>query len=118
MGHFSYKKEHLSKIYTPEDTVGHHVFISLKALNTECWDLVLFVYTASVFGKFCTRMNLGNEIGQSVMVFCKPCRRITRLNNENVSYMHLSQLCSQSFGLGVGLFNKSRNNTLYQNRKN
>ena len=40
------------------------------------------------------------------------------MNNENVSYMHLSQLCSQSSGLGVVLFTKSRNNTLYQHREN
>ena len=40
------------------------------------------------------------------------------LNNENVRYMHLGQLCRQSFGLGVGLFTKSRNNTLYQCREN
>ena len=26
-----------------EDTVGYHVFVSMKALNTECWDPVLFV---------------------------------------------------------------------------
>ena len=26
-----------------EDTVGYHVFVSVKALNTECWDPVLFV---------------------------------------------------------------------------
>ena len=32
--------------------------------------------------------------------------------------MHLSRLCSQSFGLGVGLFTKSRNNTMYQSREN
>ena len=29
-----------------------------------------------------------------------------------------SRLCSQSFGLGLGLFTKSRNNTLYQSREN
>ena len=40
------------------------------------------------------------------------------LNNENVRYMYLGQLCSRSFGLGVGLFTKSRNNTLYQHREN
>ena len=28
--------------------------------------------------------------------------------------MHLSQLCSRSFGMGVGLFIKSLNKTLYQ----
>ena len=27
----------------PEDTVVYHIFVSVKALNTECWDPVLFV---------------------------------------------------------------------------
>ena len=27
----------------PEDTVGYYVFVSVKPLNTECWDPVLFV---------------------------------------------------------------------------
>ena len=26
-----------------EDTFGYHLFVSVKALNTECWDPVLFV---------------------------------------------------------------------------
>ena len=30
-------------MYTPEDTVGYHVFVSVKALNTQCWEPVLFV---------------------------------------------------------------------------
>ena len=30
-------------MYTPEDTVGYHIFTSVKALNIECWDLLLFV---------------------------------------------------------------------------
>ena len=27
----------------PEDTVSYHVLVSMKRLNTECWDPVLFV---------------------------------------------------------------------------
>ena len=26
-----------------EDTVGYQVFVSVKAMNTECWDPVLFI---------------------------------------------------------------------------
>ena len=85
----------------PEDPVGYHVFVSVKALNTECLDPVLFVS------------------------YCERVRKIPRtsktddsLNNENVRYMHLGQLCSRSFGLGVGLLTKLCNNTMYQCREN
>ena len=49
----------------PEDTVGYHVFIRVKALSTECWDR--------------TKINIGNEIGRSVTVFREPRRRMTRI---------------------------------------
>ena len=32
----------------PQDTVGYHAFINIKALNTECWDcLLIWVYLLS-----------------------------------------------------------------------
>ena len=30
-------------MYTPEDTFGYHLFVSVKALNTKSWDPVLLV---------------------------------------------------------------------------
>ena len=36
-------KDTTVKIYMPEDTVSYHDFVSIKALNTECWEPVLFV---------------------------------------------------------------------------
>ena len=43
-------------------------------------------HTASVFGKFRTRMNIGNEISQSVTIFANLEDGWLVLNNENVSY--------------------------------
>ena len=40
---FLVNKDTSGKINTPEDTVGYHVFVSLKALNTKCWDPFLVV---------------------------------------------------------------------------
>ena len=71
---FFVNKDTSAKFYTPEDNVGYHIFVSVKALNTECWD-----HTKSVFGKFHTRINIGNKIGRSLTVFCEPRTRMTRI---------------------------------------
>ena len=63
----------------PEDTIGHHVFIIVKVLNTECWDPVLFVLYRENLEKFCSRMNIGNEIGRSVAVFHVFQKRMTHV---------------------------------------
>ena len=61
-----------------EDTVGYHVFGSMKALNTECWDPVLFVSYRKRVRKI-PHKNIGNEISGSVTVFREPRRRMTRI---------------------------------------
>ena len=40
---FFVNKDTSVKIYTQEDTISYHVFVSVNALITECWDPVLFV---------------------------------------------------------------------------
>ena len=46
-------------------------------------------YTASVFGKFRTTMNIGNAIGRSLTVFCEPQRRMTPIKQRERS-LHAS----------------------------
>ena len=63
-----------------EDTVGYHVFVNMKALNTEiqCY----LYYTVSLFGKFRARKNIGREeMGQSVMVFMYFEGEMTHIKN-------------------------------------
>ena len=45
---------------------------------------LFFGYATSVFGKFRTTMNIGNAIGRSLTVFCKPRRRMTRIKRERL----------------------------------
>ena len=79
---------------------------------------VLIGITASIFRKFRTTMNIGNAISRSVTVFREPQRRTTRIKQRERSLHASWPTFGRSFGLGVGLFTKSRNNTLYQRREN
>ena len=76
MAHFLHKEEHFRKIYMPEDSVGYHVFVSVKALHTNAGIQYYSYYTTSVFGKFLTRMNIGNEVGRSITVFRESQRQM------------------------------------------
>ena len=87
----------------------------MKALNTECRDPVLFVSYHERVWKIPHKNEFRKRNQPISDGFPQTSKTDDSYNNENVSYIHFS---SRSFGLGVGLFTKSRNNTLYQRREN
>ena len=88
--------------------------LSVKPLNTKCWNPMLFV----LYREHIREIRRKNEYRKENRPISDGFPRILKTENSfkttSVSYMHL---CSQSFGLGVGQFTKSQNYTFQFQRK-